>query len=115
MSSNNTRPTITLGISYYLLMLMALVHLTFGVVLALHQVFGKPVHCYSTLDPDNYKENERTWGSRQWCKAQDYYINEDDPSSTGTVKDTRFAYYKFTSWIFITIGMFGLTIFILVT
>jgi hypothetical protein len=117
MSSTNTRPTITLGISYFLLMFMALVHLVFGFVLALHQVFGTPVLCYSKLNPTDtdYKERDRTWGSRQWCQSQDHFINEWDPSTIGNASDIRFAYYECTSGIFITKGMFPLTISILVT
>lgn len=100
MANTGTTPSITLGISYLLLMLMAFVHLTFGFVLAWHQ-YANPTFCYSTMFENNYKEKDRTWGNRQWCQNQDSYITGNPDVLTD---DSQFAYFKFTSWIFICKG-----------
>lgn len=82
--------SITLGITTYLLMLMAVVHVTFGILMTSQQYVGNPLKCHASSQ-----------SQEEVCLSNNYYMNIGEEKEEIKV----FNYFKWTQWIFLSFGI----------
>ena len=96
----NSEPNITLGCSNYLNVIMATLHITFGVFLMSQQYVGQHLQCYTT-------HQGHIGNVEQTCSARLYHFavepNLAEKFKNDEVEPT-YAFYRISQWIFLTIG-----------
>lgn len=79
---------IRIGMSHHLIMVLACVHFSFGVLLSCKEFVGQPLTCYQYANIE------------QACLADfHYYIYKGDSIQ-------RFAFFKITTFIFVVMGKY---------
>jgi len=81
--------SITLGFSRYLIITMAVMHLTFGTLLTTNHFIGKPLSCIGEIP-----------GKEEYCGSESHV----HPVGPGRQAERRYAYFRLTHWILLAIG-----------
>lgn len=102
LHTKSKEPSITLGMSTYLIMIMAAVHITFGMLCVSENYVGNQLTCFSDDDQ-----------ATKICKSKFHYLPVGhDYAVKYSKKEIKqsFAFYKLTNWIFMIIGKQNISI-----
>lgn len=91
---NSKEAQITLGMSTYLIAIMASLHITFGMLSVSYQYVGDPLQCYG-------KQNSIF---EEICNSKFKYFEVGAHNLKNDNKEMKIAYYKLTNWIFMLTG-----------
>lgn len=90
LKARRRTPSTTLGITTYVLMVMAAAHLSFAILLTSQQYVGNPLKCHDS-----------THAHEEICLSNNYYLTIDDEGAETKV----FNYFKWTQWIFLAFAV----------